>query len=55
MIRAMGFTAKLPVKDAICRLYRDNEMTVWLQYDGAEFFAAFLRLPGINHFPRRPQ
>ena len=28
--------AKIPVKDAICRIYRDDEITGWLQYDGRE-------------------
>ena len=28
--------AKIPVKDAICRIYRDDEITGWLQYDGRD-------------------
>ena len=28
--------AKIPVKDAICRIYRDDEITAWLQYDGRD-------------------
>ena len=28
--------AKVPVKDPICRIYRDDEITVWLQYDARD-------------------
>ena len=28
--------AKIPVGNAICRLYRDDEIAVWLQYDGRD-------------------
>ena len=28
--------AKVPVRDPICRIYRDDEIAVWLQYDGRD-------------------
>ena len=31
--------AKIPVKHAICRIYRDDEITVWLQYDARDRLA----------------
>jgi hypothetical protein len=31
--------ARVPVKDAICRIYRDDEMTVWLYYDARDRLA----------------
>jgi hypothetical protein len=28
--------AKIPVKHAVCRLYRDDEISAWLQYDARD-------------------
>ena len=28
--------AKVPVRDPVCRIYRDDEIAVWLQYDGRD-------------------